>query len=429
MKEGYPPVQRLGLMKIGFLSKKHIEAVRAFLKKYIKITRTFFLILFACTGIYLAKWTHSYFSCVLPEEEYRLKTSLVMLSLSLPTVFLLWLFRTHDVEEQIKKAQENNEFNNFANAMRLFVEKDNMEANAIGFKLLIKLKHQGLYNDEIDLSTRYKSLYEADLKEAELREADLHGADLRKTNLQRVKLQKADLSLTKLQEADLQEAKLQEAKLQEVKLQEAKLQKAELQKAKLQGARLYGAELQGAKLQGAKLDGVILSGQVNNKTNLNKKELEEVMSLGGYCDGEKVYMDTFTHRIPRGSKIWADLRGAVLSGADLQKTDLEEAKLEGANLKEVDLQEVILRGVYLLEAVLCKADLRGANLQGAVLRKTDLRGAKLQEAKLQGADLRGAKLQEAKLQGAEYYDDTIFSDGFHPEKNGMIKKPYSPPPP
>ncbi len=70
----------------------------------------------------------------------------------------------------------------------------------------------------------------------------------------------------------------------------------------------------------------------------------------------------------------ADLRGAVLRGADLSRADLSGADLRGAVLRGADLS---------------RADLSGADLRGA-----DLRGAVLSRAVLSGADLRGVPLIE-----------------------------------
>jgi hypothetical protein len=53
-----------------------------------------------------------------------------------------------------------------------------------------------------------------------------------------------------------------------------------------------------------------------------------------------------------------------------------------------------LRGAVLSDADLSGADLRDADLSGAVLRGADLRGADLSDADLSGADLRGAVLRD-----------------------------------
>ena len=283
------------------------------IKTFIIEHRKTSLLLFGLCGLGLAILAYCYLPCVLLSTEYRLKTSLVMLILALPTVFLIWVFRTHDIQEQIQEARKSNQFNNFANALKLFVEKENIEANSIGLKLLMEIKHQELYGrqidygGQIDLATRNKNLQGAKLQRADLQKADLQRADLQKADLQKADLQEADLQGAFLQRANLQEADLQKAFLSLTDLQEADLQKADLISAKLQGANLISANLKWAKLQGANLQG-------------------------------------------------ADLISANLKGADLKGADLISANLKGANL---------------ISANLISADLQGANLQGA-----NLQGAK-----------------------------------------------------
>lgn len=87
--------------------------------------------------------------------------------------------------------------------------------------------------------------------------------------------------------------------------------------------------------------------------------------------------------------IRANLRYAILHGADLRY-----ANLRGADLTGADLHGAILRGAYLRDANLSGADLYGANLCGAILSGTDLRGADLRGAILSGTDLTGADLRD-----------------------------------
>jgi hypothetical protein len=77
----------------------------------------------------------------------------------------------------------------------------------------------------------------------------------------------------------------------------------------------------------------------------------------------------------------ANLRGAILSGANLSGANLRGAILSGANL----------RGANLRGANLSEADLRGANLRWASLSEADLSGADLSWADLSEADLIRAK--------------------------------------
>ena len=112
----------------------------------------------------------------------------------------------------------------------------------------------------------------------------------------------------------------------------------------------------------------------------------------------------------------ADLRDAILVGAQLeggslprvrmQHADLEMAQLQNANLQRAELHRASLRGAQLQgadlsEAALHEAHLPGAQLQGAILRAAQLQGADLSDANLQGADLSAAHLEGASLRGAQ----------------------------
>lgn len=102
----------------------------------------------------------------------------------------------------------------------------------------------------------------------------------------------------------------------------------------------------------------------------------------------------------------ADLRGAVLYGADLCDANLTDANLRGADL----------HGANLTDADLSGADLSGADLHGANLTDADLRGADLSGANLRGANLIVADLSDAKgLVSAINYMEAHFertSDGY-----------------
>jgi uncharacterized protein YjbI with pentapeptide repeats len=120
--------------------------------------------------------------------------------------------------------------------------------------------------------------------------------------------------------------------------------------------------------------------------------------------------------IPEKHRVFLDLRGTDLRGANLYKADLQGALLDGANLwgarlDESRLQGAVFRGANLQEAVLDGAQLQGvtdlhkAHLDGAFLRRANLRGVFLGKAHLEGARLNGIHLEkvilgEAYLQGA-----------------------------
>ncbi len=120
----------------------------------------------------------------------------------------------------------------------------------------------------------------------------------------------------------------------------------------------------------------------------------------------------------------ANLQGAALWGAKLQKADLGFANLQGAYLPEANLQGADLRGAKGQGAVLIQANLQKANLLGA-----NLQGADLRVAKLQGATLVGAKgLTAPQVKAAKNWDLAFYSDdflrklGLPSDHNGEVEK-------
>jgi uncharacterized protein YjbI with pentapeptide repeats len=113
----------------------------------------------------------------------------------------------------------------------------------------------------------------------------------------------------------------------------------------------------------------------------------------------------------RADLLRADLRGeANLCGADLRKAVLLGADLIKANLREADLRGADLTAAYLGQANLQKADLRGANLSQATLVQTDLTGADLTGCHVYGVSTWGLKPPESAKQ-----QNLIITPGNEPE--------------
>lgn len=96
----------------------------------------------------------------------------------------------------------------------------------------------------------------------------------------------------------------------------------------------------------------------------------------------------------------ADLRGAMLAGAELSDRDLRRINLSGADLSGARLSDTALDGADLSGARLAGADLARTTLTGADLRGADLTEANLGGADLSGADLSGARLHRTRLDHA-----------------------------
>jgi uncharacterized protein YjbI with pentapeptide repeats len=225
--------------------------------------------------------------------------------------------------------------------------------------------------------------------------------DVTKPCLKAADLRNAILEKTKFDGADLREATLNGVNLGSASLNMANLEKANLEKAILEGTKANGANLHRANLRKASLFmfNILDWNVVSIPINLSEADIREA----------KLDLATLGKANLSGANLsgavlgachlrQADLRGANLSGADLSSsgegtagTRLDEADLRGAILTRANLQQTLLAGANLEGANLEEADLRRANLANANLRKADLRGAKLDDTQLDGADLSGAK--------------------------------------
>jgi uncharacterized protein YjbI with pentapeptide repeats len=140
---------------------------------------------------------------------------------------------------------------------------------------------------------------------------------------------------------------------------------------------------------------------------------------GRHLEGA-VFLDA---QLPKADFIAANLRDAVLSGADLREAQfncgtesrssdatsmvysdcatLDGASFIRANLQGASFDRANLRGAYLDEALMQGASLVDAKSEGASLRWANLEGAVFSNATLQAADLWGADLQAAALNGTD----------------------------
>ncbi len=278
-----------------FNPNNYLQNKREKIKKNILQYRLSWLCGMAVVGIIIAICFYKWGACVLGlSTDDWITKNLTLLILSLPVLVLLWYFRTHDVKQQIEKAQSNINVSLLNNGINLLlnVEDTGRNKRAAGLILLAQLRQQDeQLHPQIDAITQGIALKEVKLRNAKLQGINLQDANLRGVNLQCANLRGADLRGVDLESIDLENADWKSSNLQRADLQDADLQCANLQGANLQGANLQGANLRGANLQGANLQGANLQ-------------------------GADLRVDNF--RV-------ADLRGTNLQGANLQGADLQEA--------------------------------------------------------------------------------------------------------
>lgn len=278
----------------------------------------------------------------------------------------------------------------------------------------------------IDLSGR--RLIAAELRGADLSKADLRGADLSSARLDGANLEGARLEGATLVEAQLASARLRGADLTKADLTRATLTGVDLGSvATLAGALLTRADLRGAaglaraareaNVEGAILGAVDLRGADLTGAMLDRADLARAQLGGATLAGASFAGALLENADLAGSNLGgeatpraADLTGARLAGASLERARLPRLRGEGADLTRARLAGADLRGATLPRARLHFADLSGARLDEASLLGADLGDANLAGASLARADLRGANLARARLDGADL-SDARWGDG------------------
>ena len=160
------------------------------------------------------------------------------------------------------------------------------------------------------------------------------------------------------------------------------------------------------KLSDGKGKGTAEKKGVNNDTRL-RQDVEAVMvAIGSRSCKQRT--------LEYEEKFKLDLRGAVLSGANLEQVprlNFSNADLRGADLSRAAFLEPDLSSINLRDADLCDASLPGANLVGAFLwgaklSKADLWNADMSHSILWNADVSGAKLTDTILSETKFSGDT-----------------------
>ena len=198
---------------LSFLWLYRADIIRWFLKhqevQWIK--RWISLALAAILGMPLAYGIYQNFEALKPDSSV-LHGSLTILALGLPTFFVLWLFRTHDVQRQINKTKENTNNSTLFECAKMLTEKysegytkENSLSAKIALEQLAYLRREpGFDKERVNLITQGLSL-----EGVHLRGAHLSGLDLSRANLRKAHLEDANLSGTNLSGANLGYAYLQ----------------------------------------------------------------------------------------------------------------------------------------------------------------------------------------------------------------------------
>jgi uncharacterized protein YjbI with pentapeptide repeats len=166
-----------------------------------------------------------------------------------------------------------------------------------------------------------------------------------------------------------------------------------LRGARLDNANLFCADLTGADLREASLRRADLRGSCMRSVNLTGADLFEAdLREGALAAGDRQFG---FRKLEIGSPNSGELQGAILAGANL-----ERSRLSGAMAVRADFTDAVMKDAKLIRANLKEASLTGANLSGADLSGANLAGADLRDAILVGARTVAWNVTEANMQGA-----------------------------
>ena len=220
----------------------------------------------------------------------------------------------------------------------------------------------------VDLNS--PAMTQADVTRAEVVKILSAASPERPADLTSMHLSGLDLSGLDFSGAVLRDARLNKTSLRGCRFVGAVLDQAWLMNADLTGADMKGASLYQAQLIGAKLDDADLS-DVRAPANFTRSSLKAAKLVNADLGAD---MKNQSMGLIRGVLNNADLDGANLTGANLNRVDFEFASLRGTNLTGANLTYADLGG----------ADLTGARIGDANFRQADLDSAKL--ISLVGAD-------------------------------------------
>ncbi len=172
---------------------------------------------FVLSGLALFYYSNTIYCIVIDHVKYLdgnaiFASALAILLLTFSVVTFNWILKNHDQLQQFEDTKQQQTETLFSNALQLLFKQDDIQANSVGLKELIRLRQateDDVLKKRIDLITSSglqlpgAKLQGANLQEADLREANLNGAYLQGANLQG-----AIMRLLDPQEGSLRETKL-----------------------------------------------------------------------------------------------------------------------------------------------------------------------------------------------------------------------------
>ena len=191
------------------------------------------------------------------------------------------------------------------------------------------------------------------------------------------------------------------------------LDNKDLYKLNCEGSTLVGVSMRGAILRYVNFKGARLLWPQQPKISVNKDVIRR---------NESKFFPLENANFSRGN-----FQGAVIYSVDLKGVDFTDAKMQGVLFKVPEIRRDPVTKNFYLEGYrdeqfpwLKESSLPPPRRSGRGFSDFSVEDADFSGAYLQGADLSElTDLHLAKLDGANYNSQTIFPDGFDPQKYGM----------
>jgi uncharacterized protein YjbI with pentapeptide repeats len=250
-------------------------------------------------------------------------------------------------------------------------------------------------------------LTRADILHHRAYDIPLAGEDLTGIDLSELDLTGQDFTGAILTRADLRGCVLREAVFAEAVLDHADLTEADLVGASFVGADLTGVDGTRVNAEGADFTDATAEGSTWTGSRFFKATLKGAEFVGctlKACDFRESLCDGADFTRSRGeqahfelaSLVSATFEAAAFPGAVFDDATLTNLRADGG----ADFAWASLRRVKAVEAHFEGADLRGAQLGEAVLDRAEFARAVLERATFTAASLKGARFHEANLTGA-----------------------------
>lgn len=243
--------------------------------------------------------------------------------------------------------------------------------------------------------------------------------DFSYSKLIKINFSNADLIFSTIRGTKISDSNFQSAMLKHATFNNSEITNTNFENADFTSAYLYGASFDNINFKNTNFSGANLGDVKIYNSNLEGSYLGNLENLSSNIDFKNVNLKN------------ANLKNVKFDGADMENTNFQGAILNGASFWNGNFKNSDFTSTDMKNTIVSKANFEGANFSDAdlsviifsntILENANLTNANLEHCYFKNANLKGANLKDAKFRETIYNRNTIFPDGFDPEKFGLLK--------